>query len=161
MGLGNYLFLIFGPKECLEEFPIVFPICSRAQRGALWDGQGPAHWEGPDRAQGPLGQAPGPGTRPRAQVPNMRAARAQVPSMRIFGFGGNPCKTFPWEGLGEIGTPKGLLGTTQTIPLVKNLGKPRGGSIPPQSYAFRAGSGLSWAKMRGRSSQKWVVGSKI
>ena len=39
---------------------------------------------------------------------------------------------------GEIGTPKGFLGTMETIPLAQNPGKPRGGPIPPQSYLFRA-----------------------
>ena len=47
-------------------------------------------------------------------------------------------KQFSGRVWGEIGPPKGFLGTIQTIPLAKNPGKPRGGPIPPQSYIFRA-----------------------
>ena len=46
-------------------------------------------------------------------------------------------KPLPRRVWGEIGTPKGLLGTIETIPLSRNPGKPRGGPILPQSYVFR------------------------
>ena len=49
-----------------------------------------------------------------------------------------PVKPSPGRVWGEMATPKGFLGPLQTIPLAKNLGKPRGGPIPPQSYVFRA-----------------------
>ena len=66
-----------------------------------------------------------------------------------------------------MATPKGFLGPLQTIPLAKNLGKPHGGPIPPQSYVFRApflgpqrAPGPSWAKMWGRGSKNGVRGQK-
>ena len=49
-----------------------------------------------------------------------------------------PVKPSPGRVWGEIGTPKWFLGTIETIPLATNVGKARGGSIPPQSYVFRA-----------------------
>ena len=49
-----------------------------------------------------------------------------------------PVKLFSGRVWGNIGTPKRFLGTIQTIPLAKDPGKPHGGSIPPQSYVFRA-----------------------
>ena len=54
------------------------------------------------------------------------------------GLGKIPVKPSPGRVWGEIGPPKRFLGTIETIPLAKNLGKPRGGPIPPQSYVFRA-----------------------
>ena len=36
-------------------------------------------------------------------------------------------KPSPGRDWGKIGTPKGFLGTMETIPLAKNPGKPRGG----------------------------------
>ena len=38
-----------------------------------------------------------------------------------------PVKPSPVRVWGEIATPKGFLGTLQTIPLAKNPGKPHGG----------------------------------
>ena len=58
--------------------------------------------------------------------------------LEFSGSGEIPVKPLPGRVWGEIGTPKGFLGTIETIPLAKNLGKPRGGPIPPQSYVFRA-----------------------
>ena len=54
------------------------------------------------------------------------------------GLGEIPVKPPPGRDRGKIGTPKGFLGTIQTIPLLKNPGKLRGEPIPPQSYVFRA-----------------------
>ena len=78
-----------------------------------------------------------------------------------------PVKPAPGGDWKEIGTPKGFLGTIQTIPLFTNPGKPRGGPIPPQSYVFRApflgpqrAPGPSWAKMWGRGSKNGVQGQK-
>ena len=78
-----------------------------------------------------------------------------------------PVKPLPGRVWGEMATTKGFLGTIQTIPLAKNLGKPHGGPIPPQSYVFRApflgpqrAPGPSWAKMWGRGSKNGVLGQK-
>jgi len=84
-----------------------------------------------------------------------------------------PVKPSPGRDWGELATPKGFLGTTQTIPLAKNPGKPRGGPIPPQSYVFRApfwgpkrapglpgptsGVGGSKNGVRGQKYQSWGI----
>ena len=71
-----------------------------------------------------------------------------------------PVKPSPERDWGEIGTPKGFLGTTQTIPLAKNPGKPRGGPIPSQSHVFRA---PILGPKRGPGplgTQAWTWGSK-
>ena len=45
------------------------------------------------------------------------------------------CPGIDW---GEIGTPKGFLGTVQTISLANKSRQPRGVQMPPQRSAFRA-----------------------
>ena len=54
------------------------------------------------------------------------------------GLGKIPVKPFPGRVWGEIGTPKRFLGTMETIPLLKNPVKPRGGPNPPQKHVFQA-----------------------
>ena len=83
------------------------------------------------------------------------------------GLGKIPVKQFSGRVWGEIGTPKGFLGTIQTIPLSKNTRKPHGEPIHPQSYVFEApffgpqrAPGPSWAKMWGQGSQNGVWGQK-
>ena len=84
------------------------------------------------------------------------------------GLGKIPVKPFPGKVWGEIGPPKGFLGTIQTILPAKRPGIPHGRPIPPQRNVFQApflgarrGPGPSWAKMWGRGSKKWDPGSKI
>ena len=77
-------------------------------------------------------------------------------------------KPLPGRVWGEMATPKGFLGTIQTNPLAKNLGKPCGGPIPPQNYVFQApflgpkrDPRPSWAKMWGRGYKNWFRGQNI
>ena len=83
----------------------------------------------------------------------------------FFGFGGNTVKPFPGRAWGQIGTPKGLLGAIQTIPLAENLRKPCGGSLHkvmffgPPFWAPKGALGLPGPRCRGL--QKWIPGSEI
>ena len=87
--------------------------------------------------------------------------------LEFSGLGEIPVKPLPGRVWGEIGTPKGFLGTMQTIPLLKNPREPHGEPIPPQSYVFEApffgpqrAPGPSWAKMWGQGSKNGVRGQK-
>ena len=76
------------------------------------------------------------------------------------GLGKIPVNT-PLGGFGgKIGTPKRFLRTMETIPLLKNYVKPRGGPNPAQKHVFQApifgpkrGTGPS-------GTQTWTWGSQ-
>ena len=95
-----------------------------------------------------------------AKGPQAAPTGARGAHLGFSGLGEISVKPLPERVWGEIGTPKGFLGTIQTIPLAKNLGKPRGGPFPPQSYVLWAdflgpqrAPRPSWARM-------WGLGSK-
>ena len=88
-------------------------------------------------------------------------------ALRFSDLGEIPAKPSPGRVWGNIGTPKRFLGIMQTIPILKNPGKPDGGPIPPQSYIFRVpflGStrapGLPGPRSGVGGSKKWCLGSK-
>ena len=75
-------------------------------------------------------------------------------------LGKNPVKPSPGRVWGDIGTPKRFLGAMETIPLLKNPVKPRGGPNPPQKHVFQA---PMFGPKRGpgpSGTQTWTWGSQ-
>ena len=106
---------------------------SRKNMGRIGHGPTKGNRQAPWRARGPLG---------------------------FSGLGKIPVKPFPGRVWGEIGTTKRFLGTMETIPLLKNPVKPRGGPNPPQNHVFQAPI-LSPKRGTGPSGiQTWTWGSK-
>ena len=108
------------PKACCKSDPHDEASQQRALREALL--------AGPPRRQEPTTGAQGP--------PLPGAHRAQEGPSFFWGLGKILVKPSPGRVSAEIGTPKGLLGTIQTIHLARNLGKPPGEPILPQNHVF-------------------------
>ena len=102
------------------------------------------------------------------QKDNGQAHRGPRGPLGFSGLGKIPVKLFSGRVWGGIGPPKGFLGTIQTIPLAKNLGKPRGDTNPSTKLFFsaplfgpRRGPWAFLGQEVGSGLQKWVPEPKI
>ena len=119
--------------------------------------------------QGACGHATDRCNRPQAHKGTIgNPPRGPGGPLEFSGSGEIPVKRLPGRVWGEIGTPKGFLGTMEAIPLAKNPGKPRGGPIPPQSYFFgvpfgaqKGALGLLGPRCRVGAQKMWSVVKNI
>ena len=102
------------------------------------------------------------------QRDNRQAHRGPRGAHWIFGFGGNPCKTLPWEGLGGNWYTQRVPGYHTNHSPRKKSWETSWGTNPSTKLCFsgplfgpKKGPGPSKTQIWGWGLQKWGLGSKI